>query len=91
MAIAGAASIEAEAQIAALRSEAERRSIELPPVFTVPDRDAWKRGYDAEARRSLLEAPATLEEALELMARFADPLLDASARGSWDPGAGTWA
>jgi Nucleotidyl transferase AbiEii toxin, Type IV TA system len=91
VAIASAASVEAEAQIAALRSEAERRSIELPPVFAIPDREAWKRGYDAEARRSLLDAPATLEQALELMALFADPLLDASARGCWDPGAGTWA
>jgi hypothetical protein len=33
---------------------------------------------------------ATLEEALELMGRFVDPLLDGSARGSWDPRAGRW-
>lgn len=90
VAIASAAGVEAEAQIAALRSEAKRRSIELPAAFTVPDRESWKRGYEAEAERSLLEVAPTLEEALELMARFADPLLDGSARGTWDPGGETW-
>lgn len=90
VAITSAGSVEAEAQIVALRSEAERRSIELPAVFTVPDPETWKRGYEAEAARSLLEVAATLEEALELMARFANPLLDGSAGGVWDPSAGTW-
>ncbi len=91
VAIASAASVEADAQIVALRSEVGRRGIELPAAFAVPDREAWKRGYDAEAARSLLEVAVTLEEALELMARFADPLLDRSARGEWDPRAGGWA
>lgn len=91
VAIASAASVEADAQIVALRSEVGRRGIELPATFEVPDRAAWKRGYDAEAARSLLEVATTLEEALELMARFADPLLDDSARGEWNPRAGGWA
>jgi len=90
VAITSASSVEAEGQIAALRSEAERRSIELPTAFAVPDVETWKRGYEAEAARSLLEVADTLEEALELMARFADPLLDGSARGTWDPGGGLW-
>lgn len=90
VAIASSASVEAQAQIVALRSEAKRRSIELPSDFAVPDLGAWKRGYEAEAARSQLEADATLEEALELMARFADPLLDGSARGTWEPGARAW-
>lgn len=90
VAITSASSVKAEGQIAALRSEAERRSIELPTAFAVPDVEAWKRGYEAEAARSLLEVADTLEEALELMARFADPLLDGSARGAWDPGRGLW-
>jgi hypothetical protein len=90
VAIASAASVEAQAQIVALRSEAKRRSIELPIAFGVPDLKAWKRGYEAEAARSLLELAPTLEEALRLMARFADPLLDGSARGSWNPSGETW-
>lgn len=90
VAIASAASVDAEAQIVALRSEAKRRSIALPAAFTVPDREVWKRGYEAEATRSLLEVAATLEEALKLMARFANPVLDGSACGAWDPGATTW-
>ncbi len=90
VAIARAAAVEAEGQIVALHSEAERRSVELPTVFAVPDFEAWKRGYEAEAARSLLEVATTLEEALELMARFANPLLDGSARGAWDPGTSSW-
>jgi hypothetical protein len=46
---------------------------------------------EAEAARSLLEVAPTLEEALELMSRFADPLLDETARGRWDPRARRWA
>lgn len=91
VAIASTASVAADAQIIALRSEGERRGIQLPAAFSVPDRDAWKRGYEAEAGRSLLEVAATLEEALELMEAFADPLLDGSARGGWDPRARRWA
>lgn len=91
VAIASAASVEAQAQIVALRSEAKRRSIELPSAFAVPNVAAWRRGYEAEAARSLLELAATLEEALGLMARFADPLLDGSARGVWNPSTRTWA
>jgi hypothetical protein len=91
VAIASAASVEGQAQVIALRSEAKRRSIELPRVFAVPDLAAWKRGYEAEAARSLLQLATTLEEALGLMARFADPLLDGSARGAWDPRSETWA
>jgi hypothetical protein len=90
VAIASAAQIGAETQIVALRSETKRRSIELPIAFTVPDHETWKRGYEAEAGRSLLEVAATLEQALELMERFADPVLDGSARGTWDPGGATW-
>lgn len=90
VAITTAASVAADAQITALRSEAERRGIELPASFDVPDPEAWKRGYEAEAGRSLLEVAATLEEALELVKPFIDPLLDGSAAGGWDPRAGRW-
>lgn len=90
VAIASAASVKADAQIAALRSEAGRRGLELPTAFAVPDVEMWKRGYEAEAGRSLLEVATTLEEALALMQRFADPLLDSTARGTWDPSAGRW-
>lgn len=90
VAIAGAASIEASAQIVALRSEAHRQSIRLPASFVVPDDKAWKRGYEAEAARSLLDVAATLEDALALMTRFADPLLVGAASGTWNPGTAAW-
>jgi Nucleotidyl transferase AbiEii toxin, Type IV TA system len=90
VAIVSAASVEAGPQVAALRSEADRRDITLPTRFAVPDRRMWENGYAAEAGRSLLPTTHTLDEALALVCPFADPLLDGSAQGRWDASAGSW-
>lgn len=91
VAIVIASPVQADPQMTALRSEAERRGIELPTRFTVPDRDLWERGYAAEAERSLLAVAHTLEGALAVVAPFLDPLLAGSAAGTWDPHDGQWA
>jgi nucleotidyltransferase AbiEii toxin of type IV toxin-antitoxin system len=57
VAIVLAARVGAESQMAALRSEENRRGLRLPGHFTVPDRKLWERGYAAEAERSLLPTP----------------------------------
>jgi hypothetical protein len=57
----------------------------------VPDRAMWERGYRAEADRSLLLVAHTLDEALTAVSRFADPLLDGSACGMWQPISRRWA
>lgn len=85
VAIVNEASVAAQPQILALRSEAERRGIKLPGRFTVPDRRLWERGYAAEAGRSLLPIARTLDEALAVVGPFIDPLLDGSASGTWVP------
>ncbi|HET7484845.1 MAG TPA: nucleotidyl transferase AbiEii/AbiGii toxin family protein, partial [Solirubrobacterales bacterium] len=90
VAIVTEASVEAKAQMAALGSEAKRRQIALPKRFSVPARDLWKPGYAAEAARSLLPVGRTLDEALEVVAPFLDPLLDGSAAGNWGPTQGRW-
>lgn len=90
VAIVSGASVEAAAQIRALMSEADRRGIALPAGFDVPDRTLWERGYAAEAARSVLTTALTLDEALAVVRRFVDPLLDGSAYGVWDPLAGRW-
>jgi hypothetical protein len=90
VAIVRAAQVDAEPQLAALRSEASRRGIRLPTRFDVPDRQLWKPGYHAEARRSLLPVGRTLDEALETVRPFADPLLDGTAQGSWSPDDHRW-
>jgi hypothetical protein len=84
------ASVEAEAQMAALASESHRRRVALPPNFGVPDRDLWERGYAAEAGRSLLPAARNLDEALAVVSPFLDPLLNGAAAGSWDPKQRRW-
>lgn len=91
VAISIAASVDADLQIAALRSEAQRRGVDLPQTFDVPDREAWHRGYSAEAARSLLPIATTLDEALEVVRPFLDPVLSRTAHGVWDPRATRWA
>ncbi len=90
VAISTGASVEASAQMDALSSEARRRKVELPAQFEVPDPEVWKKGYEAEAARSLLEGAKTLEEAHLIVGSFLDPLLDGSAKGNWDPGTAGW-
>ncbi|HUA11903.1 MAG TPA: nucleotidyl transferase AbiEii/AbiGii toxin family protein [Solirubrobacteraceae bacterium] len=84
------ATVEAEAQMAALASEANRRGVELLTKFSVPDRRLWDAGYAKEAARSLLPAAQTLDEALDVLRPFLDPLLDGTAAGRWDYASGGW-
>lgn len=91
VAIISEASVDAESQLVALRSEVERRGIRLPTTFEIPDRDLWQRGYAAEAARSLLSTVLTLDEALAVVRPFVDPLLVGTATGTWDPRSGRWA
>jgi hypothetical protein len=84
------APVRAKPQITALRSEAQRRGLQLPERFAVPDRQLWEPGYAAEAGRSLLPGAHTLDEALAAVSPFLDPLLDGTARGTWQPRQARW-
>lgn len=90
VAIVAGAAVDAEPQIKALASESKRRGLTLPRSFDVPDRDLWERGYAAEAERSLLPTARTLDEALDLVRPFIDPLLDGTATGRWNPKRHGW-
>ncbi len=83
--------VDAGAQRGALLSEFDRRKLQFPQRFDVPDRELWERGY-ADAARRAVEPPArTLDEALAVVRPFLDPVLDGMATGSWDPEAKIWA
>lgn len=82
--------LDARAQARALASEAQRRGIELPARFGVPDEGLWTRGYAAEAARSLLLDAGSLDEALAIARPFVDRLLVGTAQGVWDPVIGRW-
>ena len=90
VAIVTGATVPANAELVALASEAERRGLTLPDRFDVPDLGLWERGYAAEARRSVRPIVQTLEEAIETVRPFIDPLLDSSASGRWDPERRKW-
>jgi hypothetical protein len=83
VAIVTGASVDAIAQMAALTSEFQRRGLQLPDHFDVPDRALWEPGYAAEAQRSLLKTAPSLDEALSVARRFVNPILDGTATGSW--------
>lgn len=91
VAIITGVSVDAAAQRTAVGSEFARRGLPLPEHFDVPDRTLWTPNYAAEARRSLLDTAATLDEALAVVRPFIDPLLQGTARGTWRPAEGTWA
>ncbi len=91
VAITTQVAVDADPMRIALTSEAARRGIALPLRLDVPDRAMWERGYTAEADRSLLLIAHTLDEALMAVGPFADPLLDGSARGRWQPISRRWA
>jgi hypothetical protein len=84
------ASLNARAALRALTSEANRRRVQLPPLFDVPDRTLWEPGYSAQARRSLLPVAPTLDDALAIVRPCLDPLLDHSASGRWEPAKKLW-
>jgi hypothetical protein len=90
VAIVTSASVVADVQMTALKSEAERRGMPMPTAFDVPDHAIWERGYAAEAGRSLLTTAQTLDEAVGVVRLFADPLLAGTAAGRWDPESGRW-
>jgi hypothetical protein len=84
------ASIGAAEQMHAITSEAKRRGIILPRSFHVPDREVWRRGYAAEVKGLPNDLPQTLDEALNAVSPFIDPLLDGSARGRWESRVQRW-
>ena len=90
VAITTSASVPADAQMAALGSELQRRDLRTPSQFDVPSRDLWERGYGAAATNSLLPIALTLDEALDVVRPFAEPLFNGTAGGTWDPVARAW-
>jgi len=90
VAIVMGASVAAESQMTALRSEAARRGITLANRFHVPDPALWERGYPVEANRSVLRMARTLDDALAVVRPFLDPLLAGTAVGRWDPALRAW-
>jgi hypothetical protein len=89
VAIITAAPIAADAQATALLSELRRRGLDKPDRFDVPDRVLWEKGYEAEALRSQLENQS-LDEAVALVGLFVDPILSATAVGTWSPEQRGW-
>lgn len=90
VAIVTTASVDARQALAALSAQVERRGLALPDRFDVPDRGLWEAGYRREAGRSLLEVAQALDEALAIVRPFADPLLNRTAAGRWNPESNAW-
>lgn len=83
--LAHCAHMSADDAIAAIRAQASRREIVLPGRFDIPDLDHWSRHYPIEARRVRGLTEQTLGDAVSIVRIFVDPILAATASGSWDP------
>ncbi len=90
VAILGCTAVTADAQSRALRSESDRRDLDLQAPFDVPDRRLWETGYAAEARRAPRLRARSLEDALAMVTPFVNPLLLGTAAGVWNPRTGDW-
>jgi hypothetical protein len=90
VAITTSASVPAHKQMAALRSELQRRGVPMPIRFDVPARTLWERGYTTAAGASLLPIAHTLDEALAIVRPFTESLFEGGAHGTWDPDARAW-
>ncbi|MFE3167833.1 nucleotidyl transferase AbiEii/AbiGii toxin family protein [Streptomyces sp. NPDC059224] len=87
--------VPAQAVTSALHTEAERRrqsgtSLTLPDAFEAPGPD-WHDGYPKQAALVVgLRGCASYPEAAQAAAAFISPMLDSTARGTWNPERGAW-
>ncbi len=75
---------------AALHSEYERRGLDPPHRFEVPEAGDWEAGY----RRTTSDAPGleitSLDEAVSIVAALIDPILADRTSGTWHPEGQAW-
>ncbi|MQA13098.1 MAG: hypothetical protein GEV09_02720 [Pseudonocardiaceae bacterium] len=83
------ATVDAHALTHALRSEADRRGVQLPDKLAVPD-PSWGPGYAQVTRDNPRLADRDLNQALATAAALLDPVLEATAAGTWDPDRRIW-
>jgi hypothetical protein len=88
--IAQGSSVDAATQIKAVHSEFARRGLRLPSDFAVPDTNDWPRGYAREARQLSSTVPGSLAEAVAIVSKFLNPLLDGTAIGNWNATQQAW-
>jgi hypothetical protein len=73
----------------AIVTNAALRRLDLPDRFTVPDPAGWAARYP----RAAAEAPDPIPDydtAVHLASQIFDPILDATATGTWEPSTGAW-
>lgn len=81
--------VDAQALIRALRSEANRRNLQLPDRLTIPD-PTWGPGYARVARDNPRLVDRDMAQALRTAAALLNPALAMTAAGTWDPVRNSW-
>lgn len=81
--------IDSKALRTAVVTNAAIRRLELPQRFTVPDQVGWATRYP----RVAAEAPGPVPDydtAVTIAGHVFDPILDATAGGTWQPATRAW-
>ncbi len=81
---AHAIAVDATELYVALKSEAKRRSLNLPDHLAVPNGTDWLSGYARVARDAPRLRERDVASAVETVGRFIDPVLLGVAQGRWN-------
>lgn len=79
----------ANTTIAAVTTEQQRRAMTIPADLPTPSRQ-WATGYNRLAARLLPQHLNRIAPALEHLRTFAQPVLNATATGTWQSATATW-
>lgn len=82
--------VDAKALSASLRSQADRRRLDVPPALRPPDDAGWRAGYARVARDVPGIEDKEFDAAVATVLRFLDPVLQGTAKGRWAPDRQAW-
>jgi hypothetical protein len=82
--------VDADALVAALRAQSERRRIPIPTELRPPDDPRWRAGFATVVRDVHAMEEKDFDAAVVVARGFINPVLDGTAKGEWVPEQQAW-